>query len=266
MRWIYTYVLVLSSAALMAQSPATPRPTGGPKPQAVPTDWNNHDGYTSLFDGNTLTGWAGDAKVWSVEDNAIVGQYKSPEGARNPETFLILQGKEPADFDLRLEIKLQGVTADSGIQYRSYIAPPTPPRPGAPAMPQADPRYIVGGYQCDANFIGNYTGQVVDGHGRIIVASRSEVVHAETGKPMERIAVVGTREELGGYWHPNEWNQMEIVARGHVLTHILNGHVMAVFIDDDRTKLREKGLIALQTAGSGTVKISFRNVWLKDLQ
>lgn len=266
MRCVYVSLLLLACTSLAAQTAATTRPSGGPKPQAIPTDWNNHDGYTSLFDGTTLNGWAGDTKVWSVEDNAITGQYRSPEGARNPETFLILQGKEPADFDLRLEIRLQGITADSGIQYRSYIAPPTPPRPGAPAMPQADPRYIVAGYQCDANFIGNYTGQVVDGHGRIIVASRSEVVHAETGKPMERIAVVGNKEELGGYWHPNEWNQMEIVARGHVLTHILNGHVMAVFIDDDTTKLRDKGLIALQTAGSGTVKISFRNLWLKDLQ
>ena len=32
---------------------------------------------------------------------------------------------------------------------------------------------------------------------------------------------------------PEDWNQMHIVARGHQLTHIINGQVMTVLIDED---------------------------------
>ncbi len=40
---------------------------------------------------------------------------------------------------------------------------------------------------------------------------------------------------------------------------------MAILVDDDATKARSKGLIGLQCSGSGPVKISFRNLWLKNL-
>jgi hypothetical protein len=38
---------------------------------------------------------------------------------------------------------------------------------------------------------------------------------------------------------------------------------MSIFIDEDPTKFKPKGLIGLQWAGSGTVQISFRNIWLR---
>jgi len=47
--------------------------------------------------------------------------------------------------------------------------------------------------------------------------------------------------------------------------HMLNGHVMAVFIDDDPTMSAAQGVIGLQIEGGGNVKISFRNLWLKNL-
>ena len=263
---------LLLTAAVLTATPAhaqiTPQPAGTPaprvpRPMAVPADFNDHEGYTSLFDGTTLTGWAGDAKVWSVADGAIVGQYSSPAGTRNPQTFLILQGQQPADFELKLEIKLEGVDADSGIQYRSFPAAPVP-RPGIPASALGDPRYSIGGYQFDFNFIGTYPGQLAEGFGRGIIAARGQVVHAETGKPLRVIGSLGSKEALGGYWKQNDWNEVHLIARGNTLTQILNGHVMAILIDDDTTKSKAKGLIGLQTAGPGTVKISFRNLWLRN--
>jgi len=37
-----------------------------------PIDFADHTGYTSLFDGKTLTGWDGQPGLWKVEDGAIV--------------------------------------------------------------------------------------------------------------------------------------------------------------------------------------------------
>ena len=47
------------------------------------------------------------------------------------------------------------------------------------------------------------------------------------------------------------------------ITHIVNGHVMAVLIDDDRAAFKAKGVIALQIEQFGAGKVGFRNIWLK---
>jgi hypothetical protein len=228
--------------------------------QPVPIDMSNHDGWTSLFDGKTLSGWSGDAKVWRVEDGAIVGQFDPPPNTRNGQTFLILNERQPGDFELTLDVKIEGTGADSGIQFRSY---PTTPAPGATG-PQ-DPKYYVGGYQYDLDFIDNYTGQVAEGSplGRGIIATRGQVVHTETGKPPELTAELGTPESLGGYFKINGWNHLHLIARGHVLIQILNGHVMAILVDD-APQAKDKGIIALQCGGRGQVKLSFRDLWLKE--
>jgi hypothetical protein len=58
---------------------------------------------------------------------------------------------------------------------------------------------------------------------------------------------------------------MHTIARGNTMIHMINGHVMAVFIDDDPTMSTSQGVIGLQIEGGGNVKISFRNLWLKTL-
>ena len=41
--------------------------------EPAPLDFNDHEGYVSLFDGVSLKGWDGNAKFWRVENGAIVG-------------------------------------------------------------------------------------------------------------------------------------------------------------------------------------------------
>ena len=67
----------------------------------------------------------------------------------------------------------------------------------------------------------------------------------------------------GKFINLGEWNQIHIIAHGHQLTHIVNGHVMAILIDDDQSALKTKGAIALQIEQYGMGRISFRNIWLK---
>jgi hypothetical protein len=75
-------------------------PAGGfTKPE--PIDYNDHEGWKSLFDGATLNGWEGNLQVWKFEDGAIVGESK-PDN-RVATTYLIWTGGEPGDFELKAE-------------------------------------------------------------------------------------------------------------------------------------------------------------------
>jgi hypothetical protein len=228
--------------------------------QPDPIDFSDHTGWSELFDGKTLTGWDGSPDVWRAENGTIVGEYTAPAGPRNGETFLIWKSGEPGDFELKLEIKLEGPGADSGIQYRSYMTPPA-------ANPAPNAKWSLSGYQFDFNFPNNYTGQVVDGGrgNRGIVAFRGQMVRTEQGKNPHLLSTLGSLEELGGYFRIDDWNQVHLIARGNTLIHTVNGHVMAILIDDDSTKARSKGLIGLQCSGSGSLKISVRGIWLKNL-
>ena len=66
-----------------------------------------------------------------------------------------------------------------------------------------------------------------------ILAWRGQVTESEPGKPQRLIGNIGSRDALGGYIKINDWNQYEIIARGGTFIHIINGQLMAVYIDDD---------------------------------
>ncbi|HCK40963.1 MAG TPA: hypothetical protein DHW22_04965, partial [Planctomycetaceae bacterium] len=77
---------------------------------------DHHQGeYISLFDGKSLQGWDGNPKFWTVSDGAITGQT-TKENPTEGNTFLIWQGGNIANFELKLEYKI--VSGNSGIQYR----------------------------------------------------------------------------------------------------------------------------------------------------
>ena len=58
------------------------------------------------------------------------------------------------------------------------------------------------------------------------------------GKKMQLLITLGDSEALGGYINVNNWNQIHLIARGNTLIHVVNGHVMSVVIDNDKTKFR----------------------------
>jgi len=262
------------------ETSATPGTTGGGRggrAQPEPIDFNDHPGWTQLFDGQSLNGWDGNSDVWKIADGAIIGEYTTPAGTRNGQTFLIWKGGQPADFELKLEIKLEGLGADSGIQYRGYLLPGqgrgvggqgqvASPAAQPPTSPQAA-QWNLGGYQFDFNFPGNYNGQIAEAgaNARGIIAYRGQIVRTEEGKRPRLLSTSGSIEELGGYFKVGDWNQIHLIARGNTLIQMINGHFMAMLIDEDSSKSKAKGLIGLQCAGNGPVRISFRNIWIKNL-
>ena len=81
------------------------------------------------------------------------------------------------------------------------------------------------------------------------------------------LGAIGDRTALGGYVRVNEWNQYLIMARGGTFIHVLNGQLMAVYVDDDpglHSTIRT-GQIGIEIEGAPS-KVSVRNVWIKKLR
>jgi hypothetical protein len=272
-------------AALPLQIDAQQSPSAG-KPRAPqafhfvqpePINFDDHEGWTQIFDGKTLKDWDGDETVWHVEDGAIVGE-SSPEHPSGT-TNIIWRGGEPANFELKLEMKLEGNGANGGIQYRSeHIEPKLNPLPTDLTPQQRQQRqqqqdldkkhekWNLFGYQADFDFDNKYTGQLYEQSSpRGIIAWRGQAVATEAGKKPTLLAILASSDALKSVIKPGEWNQVEIIAEGNMLTHIINGHIMAILLDTDPEFSRAKGVIALEIEGPGNLKIRHRNIWLKAL-
>lgn len=280
-----SFFLIYGQQPPAAGAPGTPGPGrgrgGGGFRQPDPVDFNDHTGWVSMFDGATLNGWDGDKNLWRIVDGAIESEStcEKPTGT----IYLIWQGGEAADFEMKLEMKGEGAHVNSGVQYRGAIQAPREGRgpggggrgrgprtcpsgqpAGTPPSRESQAKWDMLGAQFDFDGQNRYSGQYYEqATGRGIIAWRGQVVRTEEGKSPRLLATLGDRDELGGYVKVDDWNQLHIIARGTTMTHIINGHVMSILIDDDPTKFRKSGLIGFEIEGTG--KIFIRNIWLKKL-
>jgi hypothetical protein len=249
--------------------------------QPAPADFDDHTGWVQIFDGKTLDGWNGNPDIWHVADGAIIGESspEKPSGTTN----IFYTKAQPGNFMLKMEIKLEGAGANGGVQYRSQNVPPKPSeipqgisdaqRKQLEKMREAQAPLIkrnapwnMAGYQLDLDYGNMFSGQLYEQDSkRFIVTFPGTFVEAhEGGKNL--VATLGSPEQFRSYVKPGEWNQVEIIADGHLLVHLINGHIMSVTLDNDPTHFSPKGLIGFEIEGPGVITISHRNVWLKDLQ
>jgi len=218
----------------------------GPGIEALAMD--DHTGFEAIFDGKTLKGWDGDPTFWRVENDEIVGE-STPEKQLKVNTFLIWRGGQPKDFELKVDYRINAT--NSGVQYRSV------------ELLEVG-KWVMKGYQADIDFQNTYTGQLYEERGRGFLALRGQITRLQQGNKR----VVGnlqSGDELKSLIKANDWNQFHIIARGNTLTHILNGRLMAVAIDDDAANRAMGGLIGFQMHMGPPMKVEFRNIWLKNL-
>jgi hypothetical protein len=267
-------ILAQSVPAALESPPAGPpqiRPNGEkfigmPKfHDPAPYDINEHTGYKQIFDGNSLTGWDADRTIWHVEDGVMVGE--TLEGKPKGNNYIVYRGYKTRDFDLKLQMKIEK-GGGGGIQYRSVTGIPwTRPQPNG--QPPYDLRFMMTGPQADFWFpvsagTAAYTGQwYSENTMQGILAYRGQVTQALPGQINRLVANIGDKQALGGYVRVNEWNDYEIIARGSVMMHIMNGQLMAVFIDDNKDSVNNQaGLVGFEIE-SQPCKISVRNIWLR---
>ena len=231
----------------------------------APYDIDEHTGYKQIFDGKTFTGWDADPSIWRVEDGLMIGETleKQPKG----NNYIVYRAESTRDFDLKLQMKIEK-GGGGGIQYRSVTGVPWT-RPVPAGLPPYDLKFMMTGPQADFWFpvraqSAAYTGQwYSENTMQGILAYRGQVTQALPGQPNRLVATIGDKQALGGFVRVNEWNDYEVIARGGVMMHIMNGQLMAIFIDDNKDSVNNiKGLIGFEIE-SQPCKISVRDIWLR---
>ncbi|WP_425615334.1 DUF1080 domain-containing protein [Anatilimnocola sp. NA78] len=196
-----------------------------------------------LFDGKTLEGWKGNDAFWSVKDGAITGQTTADNPTKG-NTFLIWQGGEIGDFDLKLKFKIVG--GNSGIQYRSTD----------------HGNHVVGGYQADIEAGEKYIGILYEERGRGILAERTQKVEiASDGKKTVTGTTADNKEILASI-KKEDWNEMEVSAKGTHLVQKINGFVTVDVTDGQVGKAKESGILALQLHAGPPMTIQFKDIVL----
>ena len=159
--------------------------------------------------------------------------------------------RQTRDFELKVAYRVSA-RGNSGINYRSEMATNFGP-------------WAMRGYQADIDGANKYTGQNYEEKGRTFLALRGQAIRIKDGQPSEIISSLGTPNELLSIIRTNDWNEYHLIASGNVLTHILNGRVMSVVVDEDAANRKSEGLLGVQVHVGPPMKIEYRNFRLKQL-
>jgi hypothetical protein len=206
------------------------------------------DGFKPIFDGKTLKGWkAPNMRYWSVQDGAITAQSTESNPCKSNQ-FLVWQGGNVADFELKVKFRLAENRGNSGVQFRSKID-----KDGMGIGYQAD--ILPGGPWCGA-LADEYTGReplmVPNGH-KTVVDVDGKRTCTPAGKPVS-------------LKKPGEWNDYHIIARSHHMLLKINGQISAEFIDNDKKEFDASGILALQLRLGPPMKVQFKEILLKQLR
>ena len=167
-------------------------------------------------------------------------------------TFIIWRGGTPADFELKLDYRITEA-GNSGINYRSVVVPD-------PVTPEN--KFAMKGYQFDLDGRKRYDGNNYEEKGRLFLAVRGQMSHVVGGRPPIVLSSFATSDELASV-PTADWNAAHIIARGNTATHILNGRLMSITVDDDAPNRKLDGLIGMQVHIGPPMKIEYRNIRLK---
>jgi len=187
-------------------------------------DWAAEAGYTSLFNGEDLSGWVvhGEPEQWSVEGNLLLGESVGDEYGylatvdeyKNFSVVADFFGREGGNSGLFFHSKLKG-TDITGIQA------------------EVEPNY------------GGQSGFLYESGGRGWLIKSEDI-----------------KREQDRAFRPNEWNTMrvDVTDDNHIRTW-LNGMKMTDMKNEK--PLHEKGVIALQIHSGGGMKLEWRNIQIR---
>lgn len=208
---------------------------------------DDETGFTAIFNDSDLTGWDNKPGAWEVRDGEIWCK-----GASKEKNWLIWRGGEPSDFILRLEFRWD--KGNSGVQVRSD---------------DLGNRQVFG-YQVEiarAEVMGLWHHSLIakdhpKREARFLMSTAGEkaVINKEGKRTNTKLKDAA---EVQAKYKENQWNTMEIIAKGDKLVQKINGVHFATLIDQDAEMSRAKGFIAFQDHGKGCT-VAFRNIRLKE--
>lgn len=212
------------------------------------------EGFKTLFNGKDLTGWDGDTSLWAVVDGVIVGETTAEKKAKG-NTFLVWRDGKPKDFQLRCKFKLEG-SNNSGVQYRSV----------------ENPKWVMSGYQCDLQYGADNMCKLYhekNPRGRICMAGEVVTMDASDDPKKPKKNITGKTpdvDSLKTVTKKDDWNECEIIAKGNHVIHKINGVVAIDFTDNDEKNRCLEGILALQIHAGAPMKISFKDIEIKDIK
>ena len=205
------------------------------------------DGFVSIFDGKTFSGWDGDTSVWRIENGTFVGEVTAEKQIKT-NSFLIWRGGKPADFEFKAEYRISA-DGNSGVNYRSEEVKDVP--------------YGVKGYQADIDGGNKYTGQNYEERGRGFLAMRGQRVRLEANQKPIMLDSIGNMDSLKKYIKDNDWNEVHLIVKGNNMKHYINGTLMSEATDNDTTLRKADGVIGLQVHVLPHMKVEYRNIRYK---
>jgi hypothetical protein len=218
-----------------------------PAPDNVLSDAERIAGFKLIFDGKTLDGWVGHPKLWSVRDDAIVGET-TKESPSFGNAYLVWKGGIVSDFELRFQFRLSGDN-QGGVQYRG----------------QDLGNGAVGGYQYVIRTGPESMGSLCDEKGsRKTLVLGGETLTWKDRKSLEGPAVA--KDVLAAAEKPGEWNEGAVIGKGNQILHQINGVTVANLTDENEAGRRMRGVVALMVRSGPPVKVEFKNIRLKELQ
>lgn len=241
-------IAILASASLLSAQTTPYAPKQSDRPEVLTVD---EPGFQPIFDGRSLAGWEGNPTYWRAENGVLVGEI-TPATVIKSNTFVIWRGGSPADFELKLDYRITEA-GNSGINYRSVVVPDT-------VTP--DNKFAMKGYQFDLDGRRRYDGNNYEEKGRLFLSVRGQMARVMGGRPPVVLSLWATSDELANV-PTADWNAAHIIARGNLASHILNGRLMSITVDDDAPNRKLDGLIGMQVHVGPPMKIEYRNIRLK---
>ena len=209
------------------------------------------DGFVSMFDGESLSGWSEmlshGENAWSVRDGVIVGEGDKGRG------YLTYARGDIADFEMKFHYRFPG-EGNSGVNLRA--------RPDPTGMRDFQ------SYHVDIGHVG--IGKQVLGAWDFHTPGRTEhacfrgdrLVIDENDQPtLTPIEGAVTLEDI----HQGGWNEVHVVVQGNRFWFSINGKPSAEFVEHlPQEKRLDRGMIQLQLHDPGMI-VEYRDLWLKIL-
>lgn len=209
-----------------------------------PISVHAEDGWTSLFDGKTLSGWTRASRgvaAYEVKDGTIYG--KTVEGSEN--SFLA-SDKEYGNFELQFEVKVHD-KLNSGCQIRSREKSGDEVK-----VPKDDGRFYGPQVEIEAS------------------PGQAGYVYGEAYGGGWRSEAPQDKAHSHEYVKNGEWNTFRIVAKGPRIKTFINGTMVEDLKDPEIYKTHPKGKIGLQVhgikKGDGPYDVAWRNIRIKELK
>jgi hypothetical protein len=216
------------------------------KPNAPPEP----EGMKPLFTKD-LDGWEGDKRLWSYKDGVVKGET-TKENPTQGNTFLVWQGGEIGDFELRLSFRIKG--GNSGVQYRSKLLP---------AKEGAVNKWVVSGYQAEVEDTPGKVGFLYHEKGRGYLCRVGEKVEVGADAKPKVVGQLAPNDALAATYKKSDWNDYIIIGKGNRVQHFLNGYQTVDLVDNDPKNQALRGILALQIHAGPPMVVEFKDVRLK---